>query len=430
MGTILTAVILPLFGLLSMAMLLNVKLKELSAKRLGLGLLFTILIVLLNLWFLTSFGPNTYRSFYLLLVQLPCFILFSIISRYRGIQIVFVLLTAITFVFLPISITKIIQNLSNCTIQTATLTLAISSLVVLILIYYFVKPDFNYILDYGEKRAFWKYCIIPLLYYLHIFSVTKYDFTKVLTTERLLMTHIPTIMVFVTYFLFINTFRNTREKEVNNAHENLLTIQLTASKQQYEQLKSLHELGSVYQENMNHHFRLIYDFLKDQESDKALEYLHFVQANLIPNAPKPFCQNNSINLILSYYASKATEHDVSFFVNADLPAELSLPTTELCAIFSNALENAISASSKVKNTSLKKVSVSCYSHKGNLLISVQNGYLGEVPMENNLPIQKQTGHGFGVKSIAMLADRYHGYCSFQAKDELFLLKIVLPLGNA
>ncbi|MDD4239694.1 MAG: GHKL domain-containing protein, partial [Desulfotomaculaceae bacterium] len=65
--------------------------------------------------------------------------------------------------------------------------------------------------------------------------------------------------------------------------------------------------------------------------------------------------------------------------------------------------------------------------KGNLLIFIENSFAGELAMENGLPQSLREGHGFGVKSMAMIAERYNGYCSFEAKSEIFTLRIVLPL---
>lgn len=48
-------------------------------------------------------------------------------------------------------------------------------------------------------------------------------------------------------------------------------------------------------------------------------------------------------------------------------------------------------------------------------------------MENGLPQSSREGHGFGVKSIKMIAEKYRGYCSFNAQDGIFTLKTVLPI---
>ncbi|HHY91208.1 MAG TPA: sensor histidine kinase, partial [Clostridiales bacterium] len=61
------------------------------------------------------------------------------------------------------------------------------------------------------------------------------------------------------------------------------------------------------------------------------------------------------------------------------------------------------------------------------LIFIENGFTGEVVMENGLPQSSREGHGFGIKSMVMIAERYNGYCSFEAKGEIFIMRAVLPL---
>ena len=51
----------------------------------------------------------------------------------------------------------------------------------------------------------------------------------------------------------------------------------------------------------------------------------------------------------------------------------------------------------------------------------------DLEIKNGLPYTDKEGHGFGVKSITMLVDRYKGYYSFSANEGIFTLKIVLPM---
>mgnify|MGYP001323223248 FL=1 len=110
-----------------------------------------------------------------------------------------------------------------------------------------------------------------------------------------------------------------------------------------------------------------------------------------------------------------------------MPQNLSISETELCALLSNGLENAIEAAAQVEDEKLRKVRISCQTHKGNLLISIENIFTGQLTMENGLPQSNREGHGFGVKSIAMIADKYNGYFSFEANGEICTLRIALPL---
>ena len=37
------------------------------------------------------------------------------------------------------------------------------------------------------------------------------------------------------------------------------------------------------------------------------------------------------------------------------------------------------------------------------------------------------GHGFGLKSMRYIVDKYHGYMNVDQKDNLFFLTILLPI---
>jgi len=54
-----------------------------------------------------------------------------------------------------------------------------------------------------------------------------------------------------------------------------------------------------------------------------------------------FCENNTVNLVLSSFAAKAKKKVVFFSVDAQLPQVLSIFETGLCALLSNVMEYAI-----------------------------------------------------------------------------------------
>jgi len=60
-----------------------------------------------------------------------------------------------------------------------------------------------------------------------------------------------------------------------------------------------------------------------------------------------FCENETVNLILSSYAGKAKQSDITFSIDARLPDTLLLSDTELCSILSNALDNALRACKQI-----------------------------------------------------------------------------------
>ncbi|MGB4020319.1 MAG: GHKL domain-containing protein [Syntrophomonadaceae bacterium] len=208
-----------------------------------------------------------------------------------------------------------------------------------------------------------------------------------------------------------------------------LSLLLESADQQLSALQATQEQAVIYRHDMKHHLALIEGYLADGDLEKADKYIRLAQADIEDITPNHYCENNTVNLILSSFAAKAKSRGVVLAVEAGLPDSLAISETELCALLSNGLENAIEAAAQVADEQFRKARISCQTHKGNLLIFIENSFTGEVAMENGLPQSRREGHGFGVKSIVMIAEKYKGYCSFEAKGEIFTLRIVLPLNQ-
>lgn len=84
-----------------------------------------------------------------------------------------------------------------------------------------------------------------------------------------------------------------------------------------------------------------------------------------------------------------------------LPETLSISDTELCSLFSNALENAIFAASKLMEKKARRVYLRTLINNNKLLISTKNAYAGTIQMEGEFPksSNRQPGHGFGIKKV-------------------------------
>lgn len=104
--------------------------------------------------------------------------------------------------------------------------------------------------------------------------------------------------------------------------------------------------------------------------------------------------------------------------------------TELCAMLSNALENAINAAAQIEDEKLRKVHIQAVINSGKLVISTENAYVGKLEIEGELPKSKnkEAGHGFGIKSMIAIVERHGGLYSFETEGGVFILRLMLPLG--
>ena len=206
----------------------------------------------------------------------------------------------------------------------------------------------------------------------------------------------------------------------------MLAMELDAAAQQVEAMEQSQAQAAVYRHDMRHHLNAISSYLSAGKPAEAQEYIHRVQADVGSFTPTRYCENELVNLLCSSFTGQARQAGVTLTIDARLPKSLPLSDTELCSILSNGLENALRATGQVTEGP-RWVDLYCGVRREKLLIEIKNPYAGAVPMENGIPVNHQAGHGFGCRSIAAIAQKWGGLCTFRAEEGVFSLQLAIPL---
>ncbi|MEG1491911.1 MAG: ATP-binding protein, partial [Oscillospiraceae bacterium] len=289
---------------------------------------------------------------------------------------------------------------------------------------FFTKPA-HQAMTYSKQSLILFGCL-PAVYYVFDYAATVY--TEILYTGiRTISEFLPTVMVLFYVWFIVAYHGEVQQKTQIQLEKNMLSMQMETANLQMKSLRSAQEQAIIYRHDMRHHFSMIDSFARQGETGKIIEYLENAQQELTAITPMCFCENETVNLILSSFVSKAKEKEVTLSIKAELPKELKIPNTELCSVLSNGVENALSAASKIEDSTLRKVFVDCRVNRNMLLIEIENAYIGDVKMEGQTPISTEIGHGYGCKSMRSIAQKRNGFCSFAATDGIFTLRVVLPM---
>lgn len=369
-------------------------------------------------------GLAASRKLYPLLVHLPVTI-FIVLYLKRPLSIVVVsVMTAYLCCQPPNWLGITLQYFLNRK-EVFFLANSVGLLIMLYLIKRFVAPSVSEVMAYSRQSLI-LLGSFPFMYYLFDYTTTVY--TEFLYTGITMVVEFFPSVLSMFYIIFIMAYYNEMQKrnqlEISNA---MLATQSERAMNEVFALQQIQSQTAIYRHDMRHHLSLLYSFLEAGNIAQAQAYIKQSQDNIDKITPFRYCENNTINLILSYFAEKSKQQDVSIEIDAVLPDCLAIPDTEICTLLSNGLQNAIESASLVPQPSPRSVRLNCRIHKGNLLVMIENTFYGEVRMKDGLPQTDAKGHGFGVKSIAMIADKYKGYYSFSSGENLFTLKVVLPM---
>ncbi len=417
-----------LFGVTAMMLLLDVRIQNLKGTQRIFFLAGNLLVLAVNIALSLVLPIEQHMKLYILVIHVPNFFIFWITTKIPAVKIFFALFTAVFLIFPANIVVTIVSRTMKWLNPTGLSILYIAiCVIILLIIYRFFKTNFNYLNNNYSELSFIKLCLLPFTYNMANYRLGLYNFAAAKSTEIFSLRILIFIITLTAYVLILDIAKSVREKEAMQRVHMALSLQLESANQQLSALQTTQEQTAIYRHDMRHHLALIGGYLADGENQKAEEYVRIAQADIDEITPNRYCENNTVNLILSAFAAKAKANGVVLSVDADLPTSLDLPETELCTLLSNGMENAITAAAQVADKQFRTIRINCQTHKDNLLIFIENSFTGEVVMENGLPQSQRQGHGFGVKSMKLIAQKYDGYCSFAANDEIFTLKIVLPL---
>ena len=206
----------------------------------------------------------------------------------------------------------------------------------------------------------------------------------------------------------------------------LLSAQLKQAEKELAALRRSESQSALYRHDMRHHLTVLNAFLAEGRSQQAQEYISEVQSGIEAVTPKRFCGNELVNLLCSAFSDRAERLGVRLAVKADLPEVLSIPDTELCALLSNGLENALAAAGAL-DENRRWITCFCGIRASKLLIEIKNPCAGKIVMRDGLPASGREGHGYGCRSIQTITHACHGLCEFTAEDGIFTLRAAMPL---
>jgi len=272
------------------------------------------------------------------------------------------------------------------------------------------------------------FCAVPLLYYLFDYATTVY--TELLYTGAPEAVQFTPSVICTFYLIFVLLYYNESKKQAEVQRErDIFAAQLLQAQSELENMRLLQHNTMVYRHDMRHHLSLIGGFAADGDLQKIKDYLASTETAIDALTPVRFCENETVNLILTSFQKKATKKQVILQTDVKLPAALNINDTELCALLSNALENAINAAGLIEDEKLRKVFIKATVNNGKLLISTKNTYTGKLEMDGELPVssKKDAGHGFGIKSMIDIVERHNGLYSIETEGGVFILQLMLPL---
>lgn len=162
-------------------------------------------------------------------------------------------------------------------------------------------------------------------------------------------------------------------------------------------------------------------------------FIHGSQEQVSRNPFPRFCEEDVVNAVLTLKKQRAEEEQIRMEISVMIPKIISVAALDLCSLFCNLLDNAIEACRR-NPTIPGYVTIKADIFRGGYLIIKTENPCEQQPARDSLFFrtskENASEHGYGLKLIEQIAEKYHGQVSVKQEQTQFIVSVLLTLDEA
>jgi len=232
--------------------------------------------------------------------------------------------------------------------------------------------------------------------------------------------------------IFINVLIYILMKKISdkNREKEKLLLDTVQNKHYFSQFKEFekqfNEMRKI-RHDMKNHLQCLSAFISENDMTKAQKYIDDIIENKLDFGTRIIKTGNKIvDTVINMKLIQCKKDGINTIVHIN-KFDTYLEDTDMCALLSNLLDNAIEASNKEEQ---KEIQIEIMPRKGYVNIIIKNA-ISESVLENNPELmttrQDNKTHGIGIKSVSDTVKKYEGMLEFYENNNFFIADVWLPL---
>ena len=219
----------------------------------------------------------------------------------------------------------------------------------------------------------------------------------------------------------------------NQRYETYLRNELSAInnvfQSQYEQYQAYQESHAIIDRKFHDLKHQIYLIEMETNSEKKQEYFSSLREDIKKYEFSIKTGNPVIDTILTRKNIYCIQNQITLTCIADGSLLDFLNVMDICSLLGNALDNAIESTLKISDPEKRLINLRITKKAEFVLFSIENYTEISPEFENGLPKTTKTNkdkHGYGLKSLSYLAEKYEGNMTINYQNNWFKLNVLLP----
>ncbi len=233
--------------------------------------------------------------------------------------------------------------------------------------------------------------------------------------------------IFLTLSLAIKNILSDRQ---NRELQSFMYMQ----KQQYDYQLQQSAAVRRFKHDLVNHIGVVRELINEEKTEEAKEYIDTIWNIQDVFDLKIHTGDSFLDIIVNYYSYLAVKENIEFAVCGKLTQEMPLEMFDITTLMGNILQNAFEAAIKAD---VPRIRVELVEHKEEIFIVVRNSTAKRINTKTDFSMtskKDKENHGFGLKNIVAVVEKYHGECYMESiaenREVLFQISIAIPTAKA
>ena len=216
----------------------------------------------------------------------------------------------------------------------------------------------------------------------------------------------------ITFVLFLESFRKIARLSGKEKETALLERQLAGQQSYILETQERNAQYASFQHDIENHFLVLSGLLHEKRLSQAEAYLTGLRKRSAPLGTSISTGNTALDALLREKLSYAKAQGIRVKHSIKIPAGLAIENLDLCSLFSNLFDNAVTA---------------CQEETVTRSLSLRTVTRGRVLMIESINPTTAAGirEGTGLRNVRQLAEKYHGTVETELKDGIFRISVLL-----
>lgn len=271
-------------------------------------------------------------------------------------------------------------------------------------------------------KSYWVFGITPVVYYLFDYAVGIYS--NLWSGNHQLVVEFLPLFLCTGHLVFCAVYYREYElKQEAEGKEQLLRITVEQQTKEVEMIRRSEEEIRRLRHDLKLFLNSLSSCIERSDKETAQKLIAGFSHQAEASSVKRYCENDTLNYVLSDYAAQCREKGIPFHAAVEL-AELSVDEILFSTILANALDNALNAQESLP-PDRRIIRLLLKNSGGKTLLRVKNPCVQPPEFRDGLPVTFRSGHGHGVVSIQYATEKLGGNCQFIMEEDWFVLRVVV-----